>query len=126
VFHVGHLTILERARSLGDKLVVGVPSDEVVLQDKGKFPFNPLVNRCRVLNALQCVDVVLPYYRLEFLRHLKLLHPDVLVVGEDWGNKRRHRDAEQWMRNNDGRIVSFPRHRGISSTEIAKRLQDES
>jgi len=125
VFHVGHLTILERARALGDKLVVGVPSDEVVLQDKEKFPLTPLVSRCRVLNALQCVDVVIPYYKLEFLSHLKLIRPDVLVVGEDWGNKRRHRDAEQWMRSSNGRIVSFPRYQGISSTEIAKRLRDE-
>src|SRR5690625_5042778 len=58
VFHVGHLRILERAAELGDRLVVGVSSDELNISKKGRAPVYPQHDRIRIVAALNCVDAV--------------------------------------------------------------------
>lgn len=58
VFHVGHLNILERARSHGGRLIVGVSSDELNRKKKGRYPVFAEAERARILGALRCVDTV--------------------------------------------------------------------
>jgi len=125
LLHVGHVAILTRAHSLCDRLVVGVPSDEVVYEDKKKYPTIKLDARIKMLESLRCVDVVLPYFEFEFITHLTLVHPDLLIVGSTWGKECRHIDAENWCRENNCRLVKLPYTRGISSTAIKKELGDE-
>jgi len=122
LLHAGHVTVLCRARSLCDRLVVGVPSDEVVLQDKDQPPIVSLHDRIRLLEAIRYVDVVLPYYKLEFLTHLELLKPDILFVGETWGSDTRHVDAEKWATLNHCRLIRLPYTRGISTTQLKERI----
>ena len=124
LLHVGHLTILERARSLGDKLIVGVPSDDTVKEDKGEWPIVKLEHRLRMLNAFKCVDFAVPYYSLEFLTHLELFKPDILVVGDTWGSDIRHKRAENWIQRNDRRMVVMPYSSGVSTTMMRQRLHD--
>jgi glycerol-3-phosphate cytidylyltransferase len=123
LLHVGHVTILEHAKTLCDRLVVGVPSNEVVKEDKGKYPIIPLQDRVRMLSALRCVDAVLPYYRLEFLTNLKIIQPDILVVGEKWGVGKRHREAEEWLHQNEGRLVILPYYQYESTSTIKQRVR---
>ena len=123
LLHIGHLAILERARALGDRLVVGVPSDRVVIEDKGEPPMIPLVDRLRLLAALGCVDLAIPYYRLEFLTHLRMIQPDVLAVGETWGDEERHREAERWVAQNGRRLVKLPYYTDESTTAIKERCR---
>jgi glycerol-3-phosphate cytidylyltransferase len=123
LLHVGHVLALARARLAGDRLVVGVPSDEVVQQDKGAPPVIPLVDRVAMLRALRCVDEAIPYYRLEFLTHLEMVRPAVLAVGETWGREKRHADAEAWCMVNGCQVVTVPYHPGESSTKIKERVR---
>ena len=58
-FHVGHLEYLENAKKLGTKLIVIINNDEQAILKKGK-PFMPCVERCRIIEALKCVDKVVP------------------------------------------------------------------
>lgn len=125
MLHVGHLTILERAKAFGDVLIVGVPSAEVIIQDKGRPPIIALDHRLRMLNALRCVDAALPYYQLEFLTHLRMLQPDVFIAGETWGHDQRHLDAEAWLRENHKRFVQLPYTQDESSTAIKQRILKE-
>lgn len=125
LLHVGHVTILERAKAFGDTLIVGVPSDDVVTQDKGQPPTITLDHRIRMLNALRCVDVAIPYYKLEFMTHLRMLRPDVFIAGETWGTDVRHRDAEAWLRENQKRFVQLPYSSVESSTSIKLRIKNE-
>lgn len=122
LLHVGHVQILELAKVLCDRLIVGVPSDFVVEADKGKLPIIPLHDRMRMLAALKPVDVVVSYYKLEFLTHLEAFQPHILVVGETWGEEERHTEAEAWMHNRGGRIVRLPYYRGESTTAIKQRV----
>lgn len=122
LLHVGHVAFLERARSFGTSLIVGVPSDEVVKTDKGSYPIIPLEQRIKMLTSLKCVDVAIPYYDLEFITHLSHIRPDILVVGETWGGQKRHRDAEEWAAANGCRFIKLPYTRGVSSTSIKERI----
>ena len=62
LLHVGHLALLEYCATLGDTVAVGVASDEVVKLYKPNIPVIPLEQRIEMLQALRCVDIVLPYH----------------------------------------------------------------
>ncbi len=71
LLHVGHLALLEQCRKLGDVVVVGVASDSVVNSYKPHVPIIPLDQRQEMLKALSCVDIVRPYYELEYVSACK-------------------------------------------------------
>jgi glycerol-3-phosphate cytidylyltransferase len=88
LLHLGHLTILERARNLGDWLVVGVSTDALNLSKKGRPPVQGEKERMRIVRALRVVDEVFAEESLEFKReYLERYRADVLVMGEDWAGK---------------------------------------
>lgn len=122
LLHVGHLAILERASKMGDILIVGVPTDPVVIQDKGDPPIIPCKDRVRMLQALEVVDLAIPYDALEFLSALKRYDVDVLVVGDTWGTDTRHREATEYIHSIGGRVVSFPYTAEASTTDIKARV----
>lgn len=85
LLHAGHVTYLEQARSLGDRLIVAVNSDASVKQLKGDSrPINGLQARMTVLSALACVDWVVPFSEETPERLYCKLLPDVLVKGGDY------------------------------------------
>ena len=88
LFHVGHLRILERARALGTSLSVGVSSDELNQQKKGKAPVCALEDRMAILRALRCVDEVFVEHALELkAQYIQEQAADIMVMGEDWKGK---------------------------------------
>lgn len=85
VFHVGHLSLLERARALGDYLVVGVSTDELTQLKKDRAPVFGYAERRRIVAALKCVDEVFAEESLERKRDYLVQHrADLLVMGDDW------------------------------------------
>ena len=125
LLHVGHISMLTKASKLGNILVVGVPSDEMVIQDKQSPPIIPLLDRLLMLNSLACVDFAIPYHSLEFLTHLNMIRPDVLAVGETWGKEDRHTQAEEWLITNCCKLVKIPYYREESTTQIKQRVLKE-
>ncbi len=117
VLHVGHLNILNRAKAYGDILVVGVQSDDSVEEEKGKAPSVPLVDRIRMLEALEVVDFALPYYNYDYKSHAEAIDAGVLVFGPSH-TKDRHLAVEAWMRETGRRVIRLPRTDGVSSTSI--------
>ena len=97
LLHVGHLALLEQCRTFGDELVVGVASDSVVNVYKPNVPVIPLDQRREMLEALQCVDAVRPYYELEYVSACEALSVDVFVIGEDWGANAHNIDVETYL-----------------------------
>lgn len=88
VFHVGHLRVLQRAASLGDRLVVGVSADALNERKKGRLPVFSEAERLEIVSALKVVDEVFVEESLELKRHYILEHEaDILVMGDDWAGK---------------------------------------
>ena len=112
VLHIGHVNILERARALGDYLIVGVSSDELNLKKKGRRPIYSQEDRLKIIGSLRFVDRVFTEESLEQKAEYILEHQaDVLVMGDDWkggfDDMRRHCE-----------VVYLPRTPSISTTEV--------
>lgn len=117
VLHVGHLRILERARALGSRLVVGVSSDALNFSKKQRFPVFPQDERMRLVAALRCVDEVFLEESLELKRDYLLRHrADILVMGDDW--KGRFDEFADICR-----VVYFERTPAISTTAFIEKIR---
>ena len=126
LLHVGHLALLEYCKSLGHVLAVGVASDRVVNSYKPNVPVIPLEQRLEMLKALQCVDIVRPYYELEYISGCKDLNADIFVVGEDWGSKPHNVAVESYLRSEGKQIKRVLYNPRTSSTRIKQNVRAQS
>ncbi len=124
--HVGHLDLLEYCKTLGDKFIVGVASDEVVGSYKRNIPVIPLAQRMRMLKSLQCVDDVVSYDKLEYVSGCKNLNVDIFVIGEDWGDKPHNIAVENYLKSKGAKIVQVSYNPLTSSTKIKQNVIAQS
>jgi len=89
LLHVGHIELLEYAKSLGDQLLVCIDSDSRVKQLKGESrPINTQDDRIKMLNALRCVDMVQVFDTKEkLIEQIELYQPDIMVKGSDYNGR---------------------------------------
>ena len=118
LLHVGHLALLEYCKTLGDKLIVGVASDEVVGSYKRNVPVIPLEQRMEMIKALKCVDDVVFYDKLEYVSNCKELNIDIFVIGEDWGDKPHNLAVEKFLKSKGKKIIQVSYNPQTSSTKI--------
>lgn len=125
ILHKGHVTYLERAKRLGDILVVALNSDTSIQKIKGPTrPINPLQDRLEVMAALESVDFVTWFEEETPLHLIRLLKPKVLVKGGDW-------KVDQIVGAPDviaagGRVRSLPYIKGRSTTQIIAKAREKN
>ena len=120
VFHIGHLRVLERAKALGDRLVVGVSSDALNRSKKGRDPVFPQAERLRIVAALSVVDDVFVEESLDLKRQYLVDHAaDVLVMGDDWAGRF---DEFGDICN----VVYLTRTPSISTTAIIEKISGDT
>jgi len=116
VFHVGHLRVIQRARDLGDRLVVGVSADALNLRKKDRLPVFSEDERMEIIAALKPVDEVFLEESLEQKREYILRYgADVLVMGDDW--KGRFDEFGDICR-----VEYLPRTPAISTTALIEKI----
>jgi D-beta-D-heptose 7-phosphate kinase/D-beta-D-heptose 1-phosphate adenosyltransferase len=122
LLHPGHIETLEKARSLGDALVVGVNSDRSVREMKGSGrPILPEHERAEILAALESVDAVVIFDEPTPHETIAALVPDVLVKGGDWAS-----DAivgREVVEAAGGRVISIPVVAGHSTSAILEKIR---
>ncbi|EDP3099159.1 TPA: adenylyltransferase/cytidyltransferase family protein [Campylobacter jejuni] len=117
LFHYGHLRILERAASLGDKLIVGVSSDSLNFAKKHRYPIYSEQERLNIISSLKCVSCVFLEEALELKRdYLLKYQANILVMGDDWKGKFD-------CFNDICDVIYFERTPSISTTEIIERIR---
>lgn len=117
VFHVGHLRLLERAKSLGDSLIVGVSTDELNSQKKNKKTVYTESERKEIISSLTCVSEVFSEESLELKREYILKYKaDILVMGDDWKGKFDNF-------SDICKVIYFDRTPAISTTEIIEKIR---
>jgi len=121
MFHVGHLNILRAAKALGDILIVGVSTDELILKYKGHHPLLSYEDRTAVVAACRYVDAVVPQRTLEKDEQLEKLDVDILVVGDDWWEQKVK--GHDFMVKEGRRVVYLPYTVGKSSTVLREALE---
>ena len=126
ILHMGHLNALEFSAQLGDKLVVGVATDEYITERKGHPPVMPYHERARLVGALQMVDAVVPYNGPEdmipvvtFGVTVKVVDPDYCVGSNEHAQLQGR--ARERLEAMGVRIVYLPRTPNISSTQIKEK-----
>lgn len=116
ILHAGHVRYLERARKLGDILVVGLNSDRSVAALKPGRPINSEGSRAAVLAGLQAVDYITVFNEKTPYNLIKSLRPDVLVKGGDWKKDEIvGSDLVEQTR-------SLPYVKGFSTTNIIRKI----
>ncbi len=122
ILHSGHVELLEKARKMGDKLIVGINSDESVRSIKGKDrPVNSEKERAEVLRGLRSVDDVRIFTELTPDQLIKELKPDVLVKGGDWDESEIV--GAEFVKNNGGEVFTIPLKEGLSTTRVIESLK---
>jgi rfaE bifunctional protein nucleotidyltransferase chain/domain len=117
LLHAGHVAVLEKARALGDCLVVGVNSDHSVRRLKGsKRPLATLPDRERVLAALESVDYVTSFGEDTPQQLIERLRPTILVKGGDYTLDR------MVGRELVKKTVRIPLVKGRSTTALVERI----
>lgn len=121
LFHVGHLTLLKNAKSMCDRLIVGVTVDELVSY-KGKNALIPFDERIEIIRSVKYVDAAIPQYEIDKLEAFKKLKFDILFVGDDWFNDPGWSAMEKELSYNRVKVIYLPYYQGQSSTRINKIL----
>ena len=93
LFHIGHLNLLRNAKSMCDKLVVGVSVDDLVLY-KGKRALIPFEERIEIVKSIKYVDAAIPQYDMDKLTACKKIGASILFVGDDWYGTEKWQDSE--------------------------------
>lgn len=117
MLHANHIKMIEYARSLGDILIVGVNTDELVESYKS-VPIIPFEERIALMKAIKYPDIVIPQHSLDHADKVEKLHFDVFVVGDDWVGKY------DYLKDQGVDVVYFPYGAGVSSTNLKKRIYE--
>jgi rfaE bifunctional protein nucleotidyltransferase chain/domain len=122
LLHIGHLRYLQRARALGDALIVGVNSDRSVRSNKGSGrPMTPQDERAEVLEALACVDGTVIFDEDTPLDVVAALQPDILVKGADWAENAIV--GRQIVEARGGKVVRMAIEPGYSTSAIVQKIK---
>ena len=117
LFHIGHLRILESAAKLGDKLIVGISTDELTFDKKGRYPVCPQDQRKKIIDCINYVSESFYEESLELKKEYLINYKaDILVMGDDWRGKFDHLE-------DICEIVYLPRTASISTTELIEKIK---
>lgn len=131
LIHIGHVDYLEKAKALGNKLIVGVNSDDSVSRFKG--PSRPIVNeesRYRVLAAMEFIDAIVPFNEDTPLCLIEQVSPDVLVKGNDYLSEETNPNAPRYIVGSDivrekgGRVDTIELTEGFSTSALIERIKN--
>jgi len=124
LFHVGHLNLLNNAKSQCEYLIVGVNSDELVMNYKNKKTNINENDRARIVEAIKGVDKVIITRTLDKLKIHELIDFDAIFIGDDWKGNDRWENTKKDLAKIGIDVVFLPHTDGISTTQITKGLQN--
>lgn len=121
ILHIGHIRYLEKAKKLGDILIIAINSDNSVKQIKGpKRPLNKQDVRAEALAALQCIDYVLIFNETDPVKILSEIKPAVHVKGGDYDiSQIIEKDI---IEKNNGKIALIDEEKGFSTTNLINKI----
>jgi len=114
LFHYGHLNILEKSKELCDQLIVGVSTDELIFNSKGKKPVIPYSERAKIVSSIKYVDEVIPQVDKNKQKVVDEYQIDAISVGDDWKGKYPPVTCD---------MVYFPYTASVSSTILKDTLK---
>lgn len=123
MFHVGHLNLIRRAKLECDYLIVGVTTDELVFELKGRMPIIPLEERIEIIQSIKFVDDVVPEISVDKLSAWKNLNFDITFKGSDWKGSEKWVQLEKEFSERGVEVFYLPYTEHTSSTKLRKTLE---
>jgi rfaE bifunctional protein nucleotidyltransferase chain/domain len=122
LLHPGHIKLLERAKSYGTFLIVGIVKDEAIKKLKGNDrPIQPFQDRLDIIKSLKCVDVAIAQEDYNPVPNLEIFIPDILVKGDDWD----YIPGEDWVKKNNKKLIKPTYSKGWSTSGMVKKIRGE-
>ena len=125
LFHIGHLNIIRRASKLGDKLVVGVATDEFAAGHK-EWPTIPFEQRYAIISAIRYVDAVEPVECFEDMHPMIKHGVTICVAGGDFGQYAGQSVLLRKTYEMGIKFVLLPRTPGVSTTLIKQKVRRDN
>ena len=124
MFHIGHLNLINHAKELCQKLIVGVNSDKLVKEYKNRKTVIGQDERLAIVSNIKGVDDALLVDTLDKVVLQEKLGFDVVFIGDDWQGDLRWQETEQMLGERDVQVIYLPYTKGVSSTIL--RLEKEN
>lgn len=122
ILHAGHVTYLQKAKEMGQKLVIGLNTDRSVSVLKGpERPINNEIARATVLAALECVDLVILFDEQTPIELITELQPNVLVKGGDYSIDTIV--GSDFVLKNGGKVETIDLLEGFSTSDVINRIK---
>ena len=128
MFHIGHLNILRNAKNMCDFLIVGVSTDELVQQYKGRTPIIRFNERLEIVKAIRYVDQAVPQLTMDKMDAWRELRFDALFHGSDWKGSDMYNKIVDDFEKVGVDVVFLPHTSGVSSTllsDVLHHLKEE-
>ncbi len=122
MFHIGHLNILKRAKEQCEYLIVGISTDELVMQYKSKRPIIPFKERMEIIKSVRYVDKVVPQTSMDKFSAWQILHFDAIFHGSDWKGSQMYNEIEIKLKEVGVAMIFLPYTTGTSSTLLSEKL----
>ena len=128
LLHFGHFSFLQKCKQICDKVVVSLNTDEFIRKFKGSTPVMSYQEREKALSYCPYVDSVIPNISGEDSKPaISSINPSIIAVGDDWAQKDYYSQmnfTQEWLDENDIVLVYIPYTKGISTTELKRRLSE--
>ena len=123
LFHIGHLNILKKAKQRCDYLIVGVTTDEFIVNYKGYLPSIKYQDRVSIVSSIKYVDKVVPQFNHDKLKQWEEHKFNMMFVGDDWKGTKKWNIIEKEMSSVSVEVIYFERTRGVSTSGIKKEIE---
>ncbi len=124
LFHIGHLNILKRAKESCQYLIVGISTDEVVLQYKNRPPMIPFKERMEIVRSIKYVDQVVAQNNMDKMEAWKQLQFNVMFHGDDWKGSPMYRKYQREFEKVHVDLIFLSYTSGTSSTKIKEIIDN--
>ena len=125
LFHIGHLNILKKSKSMCDRLIVGVTTDELMIKYKKKEAVIPFEERIEIVQSIKYVDSTVPQESMNKLDVWKRIKFNIMFVGDDWYESEKWINIEKELSSVGAEVVYFPYTKTTSSTLINQILEEK-
>jgi glycerol-3-phosphate cytidylyltransferase len=125
LFHIGHLNILKKSKSMCDRLIVGVTTDELMIKYKKKEAVIPFEERIEIVQSIKYVDSTVPQESMNKLDVWKRIKFNIMFVGDDWYGSEKWINIEKELSSVGAEVVYFPYTKTTSSTLINQILEEK-
>ena len=124
IVHRGHLLMMKNAKQIAGpngRLIVGIVSDEAVIEQKGYAPILSFSERLELAQSIRFADVVVEQSEYSPISNIKMLKPTILMES-DSHSEIQIKEGEELMKKLGGRVITMPYFQGQSSTRIKEKI----